>query len=312
MKNCGKNLLAQGLIAVLSIALAAATGCNSSNTKGLTSVSVTPTSPSISVGGTQQFSARGTYGDGSTQTVTGSVVWVSSDKSVATIAANGGMATGVGPGTTIITATSGSVTSSPVTLTVNVVPTLTSIAIQPVAPDVAVNGTEQLEAWGTYDDGSRQNITDSVAWSSSDVDVAAITENSGMATGVAPGTTTIVASSEGLSATAVLTVYLPISAISITPLSQTLATTTSTTPAPFIVTGTVLSGGTVDISSGATLTVYLSGIATADITCSYNATGPAGPGQYCTGDGSESTGTYQVVASYTGTTITATATLNVQ
>jgi hypothetical protein len=197
-------------------------------------------------------------------------------------------------------------------VTVKVVPTLTSIAIQPPAPDVLFNGTQLLAAWGSYSDGRQQNITDSVAWYSSDADIATITASGGLATGVAPGTTTVGASYASLSGLATLTVYFQISAILIAPASQALAPKTGTTPEPFIVTGILPTNGSmVDISSGSTLTVYLNGAATPDIACSYNATGPEGPGQYCSGDGEESSGTYQVVASYTGTSITATATLNV-
>ena len=39
---------------------------------------------------------------------------------------------------------------------------------------------------------------------------------------------------------------------------------------------------------------------------------PGGAGQYCTGNSGDTAGTYSVVAGYTGTTITAKATLNVE
>lgn len=82
----------------------------------LSSIAVTPASSSIASGGTQQFTATGTYSDGSTQNLTSSVTWGSSATGVATIS-SGGLATAVGAGTTNITATSGSVTGS-TTLTV--------------------------------------------------------------------------------------------------------------------------------------------------------------------------------------------------
>jgi hypothetical protein len=77
---------------------------------------VTPASPVISAGGTQQFTATGTYTDNSTQNITSSVTWSSSTTSVATINA-AGLATGVAAGSTTITASSGSI-SSTTTLTV--------------------------------------------------------------------------------------------------------------------------------------------------------------------------------------------------
>ena len=78
-------------------------GCGS---KGLNSVQVTPSSQSVTVGQTAQFNAVGTYGNAahpSTQTITNTVTWTSSVPGVATISASG-VATGVGAGTTTITA----------------------------------------------------------------------------------------------------------------------------------------------------------------------------------------------------------------
>jgi len=78
----------------------------------LSSISVTPSSASISEGSAQQFSATGTYSDGSTEDVTASSTWVSANTSVATIGASTGLANGIGAGSSQITATLGS-TSSP-------------------------------------------------------------------------------------------------------------------------------------------------------------------------------------------------------
>jgi uncharacterized repeat protein (TIGR01451 family) len=85
--------------------------------KSLVSISVTPANPAIAPGDTQQFTATGTYTDSSTQNVTGRVTWGSATPSVATITA-GGMATGVGSGPSLITATLGTISGS-TTLTVS-------------------------------------------------------------------------------------------------------------------------------------------------------------------------------------------------
>ena len=45
---------------------------------GLVSIAVTPANPSIALGTNQQFTATGTYTDGSTLNLTGSVTWSSS------------------------------------------------------------------------------------------------------------------------------------------------------------------------------------------------------------------------------------------
>ncbi|MBE0540496.1 MAG: Ig-like domain-containing protein [Verrucomicrobia bacterium] len=79
----------------------------------LQSIAVTPANASIAAGGTQQFTATGTYSDGSTQNLTSQVTWVSSSASVATISASG-VATALAPGTTSLSATLGGVTGNTV------------------------------------------------------------------------------------------------------------------------------------------------------------------------------------------------------
>src|SRR5216683_5103861 len=78
-------------------------GCDNS---GLDSVRVTPTTQSLTVGQTAQFTAVGTYGNANhptTQNITSGVTWTSSVPSVATVSASG-IATAVTAGTTTITA----------------------------------------------------------------------------------------------------------------------------------------------------------------------------------------------------------------
>src|SRR5215469_8039370 len=79
--------------------------------KALVSLQVTPGNSSISVGAAQQFTAMGTFSDGSTQDLTASVSWSSSDTTLTTINTSG-LATSVAIGRPRITATSGSVSGS--------------------------------------------------------------------------------------------------------------------------------------------------------------------------------------------------------
>jgi hypothetical protein len=160
----------------------------------LKSIAVTPASPSIVAGNTQQFTATGTYNDNSTKNITTSVTWKSSNTAFATIGGATGLATGVAAGTTQITATQGSVVSpnDPLTVTGATV-TLKSIAVNPVSPSVGIGNTVQFTATGTYSDNSTKNITSSVTWASSNTLFATIAISSGLATGVAVGTTEITA-----------------------------------------------------------------------------------------------------------------------
>ena len=84
----------------------------------LQSIAVTPSNPSISPSKTQQFTATGTYSDGSTKNITTTVTWASSNNAVATIGTSTGLATGMTAGTSQITATLGGVVSPNDALTV--------------------------------------------------------------------------------------------------------------------------------------------------------------------------------------------------
>ncbi|MGA2237292.1 MAG: DUF2341 domain-containing protein, partial [Terriglobales bacterium] len=168
----------------------------------LVSIAVTPANPSIAKGTTQQFAATGTYSDGSTQNLLGSVTWSSTSTTVATIT-TGGLATGTGTGSTTIQATLGSISGS-TGLTVTA-PVLVSIAMTPANPTILIGTTQQFTATGTYSNSSTQNLTGSVTWSSSNTAVATITA-AGLATGVATGSTTIQATSGSVSGSTGLTV----------------------------------------------------------------------------------------------------------
>jgi trimeric autotransporter adhesin len=83
----------------------------SSQAVSLTSIAVTPSNPTISVGRTQQFAATGTYSNNTTSVITNSVTGTSSDTTIATINSRG-LATEVSVGNATITATSGSVSGN--------------------------------------------------------------------------------------------------------------------------------------------------------------------------------------------------------
>jgi hypothetical protein len=72
-------------------------------TATLTSVAVSPQNPSAIVGGTVQFTATGTFSDGSTRDLTSSTTWSSGTTSTASMNSSG-KATAVASGTTLISA----------------------------------------------------------------------------------------------------------------------------------------------------------------------------------------------------------------
>ncbi|HCL25881.1 MAG TPA: proprotein convertase P [Dehalococcoidia bacterium] len=93
----------------------------------LETIEVTPADSSVTVGGTQQYTATGHYDNGTNADITDSVTWASSNTAVATIDA-AGLATGVALGSTSISASHGEIGSTAVTLSVEEGPPAGSVA----------------------------------------------------------------------------------------------------------------------------------------------------------------------------------------
>jgi hypothetical protein len=211
----------------------------------LVSISVAPSNPSIVKGSTLQFTATAKYSDGSTQNVTNSVSWNSTNTAAVSINSTG-LGTGVGVGASTIQATSGSITG---TAQATVTLALVSIAIAPANSAVAKGNTLQFAATGTYSDSSTQNITSSVTWSSSSSATASISTG-GLVTGAGVGTATITAASGSISGSTGLTVTAPILvSISITPANSLMSIGAT---AQFAATGTYSDGSTQNITASST------------------------------------------------------------
>ena len=82
---------------------------------------------------------------------------------------------------------------------------LKAITVTPPGPSVIAGDSQQFGALATYSDGSTQDITKSVAWSSSSTSVASVS-SAGLALSLAAGNATITASQSNVSGTAPLTV----------------------------------------------------------------------------------------------------------
>jgi uncharacterized protein YjdB len=212
-------------------------------TNPLVSIAVTPASRTIAMSTTAQFTAIGTFSDHSTKSLTSQVSWSSSAGAVATIsntAGTSGLAKAVGAGSTTISATSGNIVGT-ATLTVTNA-TITSIVVTPANPTIDVGTQQQFTATGNFSDGTAQDISNIVAWSSSVSNIAVITTSSGLATGKNQGTSTITATFASVSGNTTLTVSLAnLVSVAIKPVNPTIAQSTSLSLA---VTGTFTDGST--------------------------------------------------------------------
>ncbi|WP_219644522.1 S-layer family protein, partial [Cohnella sp. CFH 77786] len=234
----------------------------------LTSITVTPATATVQVGGTQQYTATANYSNGTTQNVTNMATWALGDPTKATINATG-LATGTAIGTTGVTATWGGMTGN-ASLTVTAAPvTLQSITVTPATATVAVGGTQQYTATANFSDGSTQDVTNTAAWMLQFPAMASI-NNSGLATGNAVGTTGVAATWNGMTGFASLTVTaapVTLQSITVTPATATVQVGDTQ---QYTATANFSDGSTQDVTNTATwalgdptkATINASGLAT--------------------------------------------------
>ena len=225
------------------------------------SVTVSPTTASVLVGQTAPLTA--TLRDSANNILTGRVIaWTSGNSAVATVSATG-VVTGLAAGSTAITATSEG-KSGTATLNVSTVP-VASVTVTPATATGVVGGTTTFTA--TLRDSANNILTGrAIAWTSGNTAFATVSA-AGVATGVAAGSASIIATSEGKSGTAALTVInVPVASVTVSPstatitvgATQQLAATTKDS-AGTILTGRVVTWGS---SNTAVATVTSSGLVT--------------------------------------------------
>lgn len=234
----------------------------------LVSLAVTPATPSIALGTTQQFVATGTFSDSSTQDLSEEVWWSSSSTAVATVAnssGNEGLATSIATGAASITATHLATTiaaSAALTVTPAV---LVSLAVTPSLPSIALGTTQQFAATGTFTDSSTQDLTDQVTWTSSTPATATVSNGSGsegLATSVATGSTTVTATHVGTAVVGGTTLTVtPAVLVSLVITPDTPWVLTGTTR-QFTATGTFSDSSTQDVTAAVTWSSSATGTAT--------------------------------------------------
>jgi hypothetical protein len=245
-----------------SVITAAFEGKNGSNTltvlpAKLVSIAVAPATHVLNVGNSQQYLAIGTFDNNTTRDITAVSTFASASPAVATIAASSGMALAKAPGASVISATSGGLSGS---ATLNVLPAaLVSLALTPAATTFQIGATRQLAASATYSDGSVVDVTTNSAFVSA-TPAAVSVANTGLMTGVAAGSSTITASFAGKTATATATTSAAtLSSITVAPANAAVAINGTQ---QFVAVGTYSDNSTAVITSTAKWTSANTGIAT--------------------------------------------------
>ena len=218
---------------------------------GLSSITISPSGFSVPLGTQQLFTATGTFAGGGTQ-VLSSVLWSSGTASLSinNDATGAGFATGAGMGGASISASAAGISGS-ATGTVSA-PILVSLALAPQNPTIALGTSLQFTATGTYSDGSGQDVTGGVSWSSLATNVATINAT-GMATSGHQGAAAIQASLSGVSASTTLTVG-PAALVSVT-VDPTTADIPLGTSQQFHASAVFTDGSSSDITASASWSV---------------------------------------------------------
>lgn len=203
----------QGLataVSVGSVSISANSGALTSNTSflavtnaELASIKISAPDDSTPIGSPLEFTASGTYTDGTIVDISDAVAWASTDTTIATITGSG-VLNGVNQGDIDITASSNGVTSNTLSIDISAA-AIEALTIDTASSNVMLKRSLQLSATGDYTDDSSQNLSSSSSWTSSDASVATVDAN-GLVTSVSAGSTTITASFEGYADDTTLTI----------------------------------------------------------------------------------------------------------
>jgi hypothetical protein len=149
------------------------------------SISITPNPVTLSRGGSESFTATGSYPDNFTANITSLAYWYSSNAYAVGVQSDGqatASSTSGGSNATVAAELGSQIGSATVNVAIG---DATSIAITVPSDSIDLGQTEQLTATAQYEGGSTASVTDSVAWSSNDSSLASIS-STGLVTGLQP------------------------------------------------------------------------------------------------------------------------------
>jgi hypothetical protein len=204
----------------------------------------------------RQFTAIGKYSDNSSRDITNMVAWRSSDTEIAAISnvdGTRGLVHSRNAGQTTITATDQSTRVVGTTLLNVLDAQLDSISVSPPETTITLGQKQQLTAMGTFSDGKKKEVTQSIIWGSSASSVAFLEDpvgSPGTVTSAATGSTIITAKDPktGVIGTTSLTVSeARLISFDLSPNNPTIALGTDL---PISATGTFSDGSTHEITTG--------------------------------------------------------------
>jgi trimeric autotransporter adhesin len=163
------------------------------------SVFISPPSAVIGINGTAQFTATA-RNDATGAIVAGTATWTSSNDAVASVSSSG-LVTGKSAGNATVRAT---INGKSADATVTVLGGPNTLTVTPAGPAVSAGQTLQMTAT-VRDQAGNVVQTGPVAWSSSNTAAATINAN-GLVSAIAAGTTTITATSGGVTGSTQVTV----------------------------------------------------------------------------------------------------------
>jgi len=178
---------------------------------GLTAFKVVPSSLTLAAGASASLAASGTLANG--QTISPNVGWTSSDPTVATVDASGGVTAGQSQGTATITATSA--TGLTATALVKVTAPVAKVTATP-ATLLMIRGNSANVSAELRDAGNHLIDDRTATWTSSDASIATVSATGGV-TAVKIGQATLTATAEGKTATVAVTVISPVASIDLSP-----------------------------------------------------------------------------------------------
>ena len=178
----------------------------------LSAIAVTPATVVVTRGGSVRLRATGVFSDMTTMDLSDVVNWSSQDAARATVSNARGTAgvvsvpTGAAPGSVLITARQGSI-SSTATIVVNMAVTLQRIDIALGQALIPVGLTAHAYAVGTYSDGLStfaRDVTEQVTWSATGTaTISNAADSHGLITGTSAGAASIGAMLDGVTASSV-------------------------------------------------------------------------------------------------------------